>query len=354
MRKHWKFFLACGLVLTFASLAEPPQALAQRGTVEGVVTLDGNPAKDAEIQFENLNRAGKPIKAKTNKKGRFNRHFIPIGRYKVSVHIDNQKVWENVVDVCSRGSECLGGRDSRVMPPIALRTSKGGQGGGNQAAYAKLNQEFQRGREMFKKKNFTMAAQAFQKAAEMDPDQHVIHAFLGDTFRQMRKYDQAVDSYQNALKALAKRKPNPSSEVAYRKSMAAALAMGGKGNEAYAALEKVAELAPEQLSASYFRIAAAFVRTGRLKEAAEAFRKSLKADPQNAESQYQLAVTLVSMATVTDDGQTIPAPGTVEAYQRYLEIEPMGSHAAEAKTMITALSSKVKTTFSAQEEKKKN
>ena len=283
MRKHWKFFLACGLVLTFATLAEPPEVLAQRGTVEGVVTLDGQPIKDAIIQFENLGRAGKPIKAKTNKKGRFNRYFIPIGRYKVSVHIDNDKVWENVVDVCSPGSNCLGGKDSRVMPPIALRTSKGGEGGGNQAAYAKLNQEFQRGRDMFTKKNFTMAALAFRRAAEMDPDQHVIHAFLGDTYRQMRKYDQAVGSYRSALTALAK-KSNPNSEVAYRRSMASALAMAGKGTEAYAAVEKVAELAPEKLSDAYFRIAAAFVRTGKSAEAVEAFRKSLKADAKNAES----------------------------------------------------------------------
>ena len=352
MRKHWKFLLACGLVLTFAGLAEPPEALAQRGTVEGVVTLDGQPVKDAVIQFENLGRAGKPIKTKTNKKGRFNRYFIPIGRYKVSVHIDNDKVWENTVDVCSPGSQCLGGKESRVMPPIALRTSKGGEGGGNQAAYAQLSQEFQRGRDMFTKKNFTMAAQAFQRAAQMDPDQHVIHAFLGDTYRQMRKYDQAVGSYQNALTALAK-KSNPDSEVAYRRSMASTLAMAGKGTEAYAAVEKVAELAPEKLSDAYFRIAAAFVRTGRSTEAVEAFRKSLEADPKNAEAQYQLAVTLVSMATVTEDGQQIPAPGTLEAYQRYLEIDPMGSHAAEAKTMIAAFSKKVKTTFSAEEERKK-
>ena len=149
------------------------------------------------------------MRPKRTRRGGFNRYFIPIGRYKVSVFIDNEKVWENVIDVCSPGSNCLGGKDSRVLPPIALRTSKGGEGGGNQAAYAKLNQEFQRGRDMFKKKNFTMAAQAFQKAAAMDPDQQVIHAFLGDTYRQMRKYDQAVDSYQKALTALAKKKPNP-------------------------------------------------------------------------------------------------------------------------------------------------
>ena len=353
MRKHWRFFLACGLVLTFAALAEPPEALAQRGTVEGVVTLDGKPIKDAVIHFENLERSGKPIKAKTNKKGRFNRYFIPIGRYKVSVHIDDEQVWENVVSVCSPGSECLGGKPSRVIPPITLRTSKAGAGGASQDAFAKLSQEFQRGRDMFLKKDFTMAAVAFRQAAEMDPDEHVIHAFLGDTYQQMRKYDEAVGSYRNALAALAKKKPNPNSEVVYRRRMAAALAMGGKDTEAYAAVEKVAELAPKKLSDSYFRIAAAFVRTGRSTEAVEAFRKSLQADPNNAEAQYQLAVTLVSMATVTEDGQQIPAPGTLEAYQRYLEIAPTGSHALEAKTMIAAFSKKVKTTFSAAEEREK-
>lgn len=354
MRKRFKFLLTCGLVLTFVALAKPPDALAQRGTVEGVVNLDGNPVKSAEIQFVNLGRRGKPRKVKTNKKGKFNAYFLPIGRYKVSVHINNEKVWENPgVDVCGPRSECLEGKDTRVIPTINLRSTKGGEAGGNQATYSKLNEEFRRGRGMYMKRNFTMAAQAFRSAAKIDPDQHVIHAFLGDTYRQLRKYDQAVDSYQKALLTLAKKKPNPDSELAYRRSMATALVNIGKGKEAYAAVEEGADLAPGKLSNSYFRIAAAFVRTGRSKEAVEAFKKSLKVDPKNAEAQYQLAVTLVSMARVTDDGQTIPAPGTMEAYKRYLKIEPKGSHAAEAKTMITALSSKVKTTFSAEEERKK-
>ncbi len=351
MRRFSTPFLVCGLALTFAAVLNPPEALAQRGTVEGSISLDGKPVHKAVIRLENVGRAGKPLDTKTNKKGRFNRYFIPIGRYRISVLIDDKKVWENVIDICSPGSECLNGRDSRVIPHIDLHTSSG-PSRAQEATYDKLNQEFQRGRDMFKAKNYTMAAQAFEKAAEMDPNQHVIHAFLGDTYRQMRKYEQAVGSYQKALTALAK-KPNPNSEVAYRTSMGVAFATAGNDKEAYAAVEKISELAPKQLTTTYFRIAAAFVKTGRSKEAVEAFRKSLAADPNNGEAQYQLAVTLVSMATVTDEGQTIPAPGTIEAYRRYLEIEPMGSYAAEAKTMIAALSSTVKTTFSAEEERKK-
>ena len=258
--------LACGLVLAFAALVEPPEALAQRGTVEGTVSLDGKPVNKAVIRFENLGKAGKPIEAKTNKKGRFNRYFIPIGRYKVSVFIDNDEslgkrrltsaapgpiAWEERIPASFLPSLCAPPKEERegaIRPPTP-----------------KLNQEFQRGRDMFKKKNFTMAAQAFQKAAAMDPDQHVIHAFLGDTYRQMRKYDQAVDSYQKALTALAKKKPNPNSEVAYRTSLAVALAIGGKEKEAYAAVEKISELAPKQLSRTYFRIAAAYAHNGQTK-----------------------------------------------------------------------------------------
>ncbi len=356
MRRFLKPFLVSGLALTFAVLLNPPEALAQRGAVEGSVSLDGKPVQKAVVRLENLERSGRALDTKTNKKGRFVRHFIPIGRYKISVLIDDNKVWENQVSICSPGSQCLQGKTSRVIPHIDLRTGRGPSrarsGGIGQKAFDKLNQEFQRGRDMLEAKNYTLAAQAFKKAAEMDPNQHVIHAFLGNTYRQMRKYDQAIASYQMALTALAK-KPSPNSEIAYRTSMAVAYAMEGKGKEAYATVDNVPDLSAKRLSLSYFNIAAAFVKTGRLAEAVEAFKKSLGADPNNAEAQYQLAVTLVSMATVTEEGQTIPAPGTLEAYKRYLEIEPMGSHAAEAKTMITALTSTVTTTFSAEEERRK-
>ena len=284
MRKHWKYFLACGLVMTFAALVEPPEALAQRGTVEGVVTLDGQPVKDAVIQFENLGRAGKPIKAKTNKKGRFNRHFIPIGRYKVSVHIDNDKVWENVVDVCSPKSECLGRKGIAHPAPHRSAHLQRRRGRGQSGRLRQAESGVSAGLGHVQEKELHHGRQAFQKAAAMDPDQHVIHAFLGDTYRQMRKYDQAVGSYQKALTALAKRKPNPNSEVAYRTSLAVALAIGGKDKEAYATVEKISELAPKQLSRTYFRIAAAYVQTGRLKESVEAFQKSLAADPNNGEA----------------------------------------------------------------------
>lgn len=126
MKKYCKFFLAYSLVLTLVTLAKPPDAVAQMGgTVEGIVTLNGNPVIDAEIQFKDIERRGKPLKVKTTKKGCFNR-FIPIGRYKVAVHINNEKVWENPsVEVCAPRSGCLEGKDTRVIPPISLVTAKG-------------------------------------------------------------------------------------------------------------------------------------------------------------------------------------------------------------------------------------
>jgi len=59
----------------------------------------------------------------------------------------------------------------------------------------------------------------------------------------------------------------------------------------------------------------------------------------------------VKAATVTPEGKTVPAPGTVEAFQKYLELAPDGKYAAQAKSMIEALSQTVETKFKAEKEK---
>ena len=48
-----------------------------------------------------------------------------------------------------------------------------------------------------------------------------------------------------------------------------------------------------------------------------------------------------------------PAPGTVEAFQKYLELQPDGPNAQSAKDMLTSLGSSVATTFADPNAKKK-
>jgi hypothetical protein len=55
---------------------------------------------------------------------------------------------------------------------------------------------------------------------------------------------------------------------------------------------------------------------------------------------------------VTADGKTTPVPGTVDAFQKYLELQPTGPHAEEAKALLTQLGSTIDTTYKAGKKKK--
>jgi hypothetical protein len=55
-------------------------------------------------------------------------------------------------------------------------------------------------------------------------------------------------------------------------------------------------------------------------------------------------VNLLGKATLQGD-KTIPAPGTVEAFQKYLEIAPTGPNAQSAKDLLASLGSKVETSY---------
>ena len=41
----------------------------------------------------------------------------------------------------------------------------------------------------------------------------------------------------------------------------------------------------------------------------------------------------------------VPAEGTVDAFNKYLEVDPQGKHAEEAKSIIASLGEKVQTTY---------
>ena len=56
-------------------------------------------------------------------------------------------------------------------------------------------------------------------------------------------------------------------------------------------------------------------------------------------------MTLVSSAKIEADGKITPAPGTVEAFQKYLELAPTGTYAQASKDMLATLGSSVQTKF---------
>jgi hypothetical protein len=85
--------------------------------------------------------------------------------------------------------------------------------------------------------------------------------------------------------------------------------------------------------------------SGRPDAANVAFDKCLAADPTRAEAYYQKGLNLLAKATIGAGGAQVPAAGTVEAFQKYLELAPAGPNAQNAKDLLTSLGAKVETSY---------
>ena len=85
-----------------------------------------------------------------------------------------------------------------------------------------------------------------------------------------------------------------------------------------------------------------------MKEASEAFRSATEADPNYAEAFYQLGETLSSQAAF-EGGEAVWVPGTKEAMEKYLQLDPNGPDAAAAKGLVDTITGGVTTSIGTQQ-----
>jgi tetratricopeptide (TPR) repeat protein len=187
----------------------------------------------------------------------------------------------------------------------------------------------------------SQAVTILQEAATSDPSRDLLWAYLGDSYSKAKKYPESIDAYQKALAINA-------NSGAYHNGLADAYAKSGQTEKAVAEFAIAAQVEPAQAGTYYFNEGAIFTNAGKPDEAIAAFDNAIKADPNRADAYYYKGVNLMSKATVGKDGKFVGAPGTSEAFQKYLELKPDGAHAQEAKAMLESLGSSVETTFGKQ------
>jgi len=229
----------------------------------------------------------------------------------------------------------------------------------NAAAMAKnkaLNDAFNAGKEAMTAKNYDAAVENFQKGAEIDPNQNVIWANLGDAYSEQAKtktgadqqaaLDKATESY---AKAIALKPDNP----AYHNNYALTLARAKKFDEAQAELNKAAQLDPPNAGRYYYNLGALYVNGGQSAPAEEAFKKAIEANPDYADAQYQYATALSAKLAIGADGKMVAPPGMKEALEKYLALAPTGQYADAAKALLEQLGATVQTTYQNPDAKKK-
>jgi tetratricopeptide (TPR) repeat protein len=176
--------------------------------------------------------------------------------------------------------------------------------------------------------------QGAQKAAgEKDPNTALFWAKLGDVYDTAGRNDEAVQAYQAAITAKG-------DVPGYYNNLGNVLARQGKIDEAKTAYEKSASLDPPGAASAWRNFGISLYNANRLGDAVEPLQKSVALDPNSAQTWYLLGASLVYKMTtkrVGDKDEVILAPGTVEAYQKALDLDPNGPWGAQAKEGLTQL-----------------
>lgn len=217
--------------------------------------------------------------------------------------------------------------------------------------------------------DYQTAVKSFQDAEKgvspKDVNNHaVVWANLGQAYDGAGRYSDAADAYQKAIDL------KPATE--FYANLSTAMANAGAAQTdpnvlqqdvaaASAACDKVASLDPTPATATHCwkNVGIVFSNKGDFKDAAPALQKATTSDPKDVQAWYLLGGAYTGMI---DSKQTadkivyIIPPGTSEAYQKVIDLDPSGPYAAQAKAMLDSLAAMgggVSTTVGEQRKKKK-
>jgi len=377
MKKHFAIFV---FVVLAAAWCVPPVFAQASGSVKGVCKdAQGNPFADAVVVWVNTDN-GQKYTLKTSKKGEYFSLGISPGTYNVTLYknaddlkanreTDHVKgfhvqIDENTVDFDVKKEQENQAKGVGLTPDQLKQMQEA------QARQAKegntvkaLNEKLLAAKAASDAGDFDGAVAILTEANQVDATRDLVWFKLADAYRlsaakqtdlaeKQKRFGEAADSYQkaielkqDAIKTGKDKDPNATKMLAaYYNNMADAYNRAGKIDDAVKTYELAAQADPSSVAQSYFNIGAVLTNAGKVDEAVVAFDKCIAADPTRAEAYYQKGVNLLGKATLQGD-KMVAAPGTAEAFQKYLELQPTGGHSEEAKAMLASIGAPVETGF---------
>jgi tetratricopeptide (TPR) repeat protein len=350
--------LALGMLGCFAT-----RTAAQEGKMAGtIIDFDGNPWANLPVKIKS--DVGAISESKTDAAGKFAFSGLKNGKYTFTVQTPAmQAPFDVVVEV--RGAD---------TPPVNLNfkeilekqnpeaAAKYKQQQAEQKKFQGMKEQFAKGvalldqeraakaelakakpeeKDALKAKISDISNQAvttfqdgLKAAPEKDPNIHLFWARMGEAYDLAGRNDEAINAYQQAIAA----KPdNPS----YYNNLGNILGRTGKIDEARAAYTKCAELDPPNAAMAWRNFGISLYQAGRMVEAIEPLKKATELDPKSAQAWYLLGACMVAdpsiYKTVGDKIEVTPKPGTIEAYQKAIELDPNGPWGTQAKQGLEQL-----------------
>jgi Tfp pilus assembly protein PilF len=368
------------VVATAGSLVLALTSFAQISAIEGDVKgEDGQPAVKALIKITRTDIKGS-YKCETNKKGHYFYNGLPLGTYNIAVEVNGKEV-DGVNNIKTRLGDptpvnfdlqkiasAKAAQQAQMQAaaggaaPALSKEQERGMSKEQKEAYEKatkereaamkknkeLNDAFNTGMTAMQNKDYDAAVASLSKASEMDPKQIAVWSNLAEAYVQSAskktgaEFDTTMAKGFEAFQKAIELNPN---DGGLHNNYALALSKAKKFPEMQAELEKAAQINPAGAGQYYYNLGATLVNSGQNDPAGAAFKKAIELDPKHADSYYQYGVFLVGKASFDASGKVIPVPGTVEAFQKYLELDPSGKFADQAKAMLTSFDAKLDTTY---------
>src|SRR5690242_2745262 len=368
------------LVMAVAALCTSPAFAQVTGTVKGVARdMTGKPIAGANLEWANTEN-GRKYNLKTNNKGEYFSLGIEPGKYKVTLTQDGKQLDqvnnfpvgtdEATLDFDMKKAQSEAAQQKGMTPEQLKQMQE------QQAKAAKetntvkvLNEKLAVANQAMQTGDFETAVNTLNEATQMDPTRDLLWARLGDAHlssapkqtdaaEKAKRYADAVSDYTKAIdlkkKAMeAGAKPDdPKILAAYYNNLGQAEARTGQLAESVKAYDMAAQQNPPGAAQYYYNQGAVLTNSGKVDEANAAFDKAIAADPTKADAYYQKGVNLINKATTDPKtGKVIPAPGTAEALNKYLELQPTGQFADGAKGMLQYIGSSIETSYGSKKKK---
>ncbi len=375
-RRYWKTVLgvaALSLALSLSAWGQAGLAIV-RGTVKDE---QGKPLEGATILLK-AKEANRSYTFKTDKKGEFYSIGILADIYKATLMKDGAELWvsdnfqvrlatEGSVNILNFDLQRLK-KDAAKSGPAQLTEEQKRQMEEMQKENAKvgnLNQMLASAQTAQDAQQWDQAISIMNQAAAADATRHEIWGKLCEVEVGGGKLTDAETHCAQAI-TLAEAQPNveKSRLAGYHNNLGQAYAKGGKTKEAMEEYTKASQTDPTSAAKYYFNLGAILTnqsakqtdqaaRFKMIDQATEAFDKAIAADPAYAEAYYQKAINLLGKATLDKTNKMVAPPGTAEAFNKYLELEPTGRRAEEVKGMLAYIGAEVQTTYGKPRTKKK-
>jgi tetratricopeptide (TPR) repeat protein len=375
MKRHFAGFVFVLLMLGLC--ASPVFAQGASGTVKGACKdAQGNPIVDAVVVWANQDN-GQKYTLKTNKKGEYFSLGIGAGTYTVTLYKNaddakaNKELFhfgkvpvtldENTLDFDLKKQATEAAKGQGLTPEQQKAQQEAQEKHAKEANTVKsLNEKLAAAKTASDAGDFDTAIASLTAANEIDATRDLVWFKLGDAYRmsvakqtdpeeKKKRLNSAVEAYQKAvqLKQAATNEKDPNSTkmlAAYYNNLAEAYSKAGKTDDAVKTYQQAAEADPTAAAQYYYNMGAVLTNAGKGDAAIAAFDKSIAADPTRADAYYQKGVNLIGKATLQGD-KTIAPPGTAEAFNKYLELQPAGPYADVAKQMLATIGAPVETSF---------